>query len=154
MTTNMRPRLAAALAVASLLPGCASSGPPAADRSTGAVPGAERPTARIAPPAAVSCDPNHLTAWFGVVSGYRRDRQHTWLRIDTDYDTVEQLTLDHGGQPDASARFLVWGERFTAADWPRIETAPGVLAKGMRATAWMCDDGATAPVIDWQPVRP
>lgn len=119
---------------------------------------AERPASgrgggRIAPPAAITCDPNHLTAWFGVVSGYRRDSKQTWLRISTDYDTVEQTTLDHAGAADASAHYLLWGAPFAAKDWPSIEQSPGRLIKDVRAVVWVCDDGKTAPVVDWQPAR-
>lgn len=112
-----------------------------------------RGVGRIAPPAAITCDPNHLTAWFGVVSGYRRGRTQTWLRISTDYDTVEQTTLDHAGAADASVHYLLWGAPFTAKDWPAVEQAPGRLLRGMRAVVWVCDDGKTAPVVDWQPAR-
>ena len=64
---------------------------------------------------------------------------------------VEATTLSHPGAEDASAHYLFNGQPFTAADWSAIESAPGVLREGMRATAWVCDDGVTPPVIDWQP---
>jgi len=106
---------------------------------------------RLAPSPSVTCDRNQLTSWTGVVSGYRRDSDSTWLRISTDEDTVEETTLDHPDQPDASAHFKLWGEPFQETDWPVIEETPGVLHPGMRATAWICEDGKTPPVIDWQP---
>jgi hypothetical protein len=106
---------------------------------------------RLRPPATLACDRNHLTSYTGVVTGYRREARQTWLEISTDEDTVEAVTVDHAGQADASAQFLLRGEPFTAGDWARIEKTRGQLLGGVRATAWVCDDGATAPVIDWQP---
>jgi hypothetical protein len=108
---------------------------------------------RIRPPALVTCDRNHLTSWSGRVSGYRRDSEQTWLEISTDEDTVEQTTVQNEGKPDASAHFLLWGESFAEQDWSKIESAEGVLIDGMRAVAWVCDDGVTAPVVDWQPAQ-
>jgi hypothetical protein len=105
---------------------------------------------RLRPPP-LACDRNHLTSWRGVVSGYRRGEQETWLEISTDDDTVEATTLAHPDAADASGFYLFNGQPFTAADWDAIESAPGTLRQGMRATAWICDDGVTAPVIDWQP---
>ncbi len=108
---------------------------------------------RLAPPSAISCDRNQLTSWTGEVSGYRREETFTWLQISTDEQTVEQTTVSHDDAADASARYLLWGEPFTQADWKAIETSPGKLINGMRATAWICSDGKTPPVIDWQPRR-
>lgn len=119
---------------------------------TAAVPTA-RAGGRIRPPAAVTCERHHLTSWSGLVSGYRRESAETWLQISTDDGTVEATTIAHGDQPDASAHFLLWGETFSAKDFSNIESSPGVLEKGMRAVAWICDDGTTAPVVDWQPPR-
>lgn len=112
-----------------------------------------RAAGRLMPPELLTCDRNQLTSWFGKVSGYRRSASETWLEISTDYDTVEQATLKHGDAADASARYLLWGEPFTAQDWSRIERAPGVLIDGMRAVVWVCEDGKTPPVVDWQPPR-
>lgn len=113
-------------------------------------PGAGR-GARIAPPAAITCERNQLTSWTGSVTGYRRTQDCTWLEISTDADTVEQTTVPHGGSTDASSRFLLWGEPFGPSGWAAIESSPGQLKDGMRATAWICLDGITGPVVDWQP---
>lgn len=106
---------------------------------------------RLAPPPAITCDRNQLTSWTGEVTGYRRMEDKTWLEISTDEDTVEQTTIDHAGQPDASARYLLWGETFLESNWFDIEQSPGKLIDGIRATAWICLDGATAAIVDWQP---
>lgn len=106
-------------------------------------------TGRIMPPAANSCDPNQLTSYFGVVSGYKRGATSTWLKIDTDFDTVEEVTIPHAGARTAQARFLLRGQPFEAKDWAIIESKPGVLRKGTRATAWVCGDGTTPALIDW-----
>ena len=113
-------------------------------------PAGERQAAgRIMAPARVSCDPNQLTAYFGHVVGYRRSAKQTWLRIATDYGTSEEVTVSHGGASDGSAHFLLRGQPFGKQDWAVIESKPGVLRKGTRATAWVCGDGKTAPLIDW-----
>lgn len=110
-----------------------------------------RPHGRIAPPASISCDRNQLTSWTGKVSGYRRQEKTTWLEISTDERTFEHTTIEHAGAADALTHYLLWGEQFRQADWQVIESSPGKLINGMRATAWICSDGKTPPVIDWQP---
>lgn len=112
-----------------------------------------RSMGRLAPPADITCDHNDLTSWTGRVTGYRRTADQTWLEISTDEDTIEQTSIDHAGGPDASAQYLLWSEPFPENGWAEIEIAPGQLKDGMRATAWICLDGVTAPVIDWQPNR-
>lgn len=108
---------------------------------------------RLAPPSEAGCNRNQLTSWFGVVSGYRREAEQTWLEISTDYDTVEQVTIAPAGPTGFLTHYLLWGEPFTENDWAVIETSPGVLNPGMRAIVWVCDDGITAPLVDWQPPR-
>jgi len=108
---------------------------------------------RIAPPSVISCDHDQLTSWTGAVSGYRREENSTWIEISTDEQTVEQTAVPNDGSADAYAHYLLWGEPFKKSDWPAIETSPGKLISGMRATAWVCLDGKTPPVIDWQPKR-
>lgn len=115
--------------------------------------GASAPSGRLRPSPALACDRNNLTSYSGVVSGYRRDKDSTWIQISTDEDTVEAVTVPHDGQSDASAHYWLWGVPFTAADTAQIEKSSGVLIDGMRAVAWVCDDGKTPPVIDWQPKR-
>jgi len=100
-------------------------------------------------PAAVSCDRNQLTSYFGHVIAYRRSAKQTWLRIATDYGTTEEVTVAHDGAADGRAHFLLRGQPFGAKDFAAIESKPGVLRKGTRATAWVCSDGKTAPLIDW-----
>lgn len=106
---------------------------------------------RLAPPPTITCDRNHLTSWTGVITGYRRESDRTWLEISTDEKTVERTTLRYEGQTDASRHYRMWNEPFMAKDWAVIEQSPGVLNKGMRATVWVCEDGVTPPVVDWQP---
>ena len=104
---------------------------------------------RIAPPAAVACDRNHLTLYAGKVVSYRRSPGKTVLVIDTDSATRETVTLRHRGSEDPSRFFLIQGTPFTAKDWNRIEARKGKLLPGMRAFAWVCQDGAT--IVDWRP---
>ena len=132
------------LAACLLISGCIAAGQQQDVREDGA---------RHAPLPAVTCDRNQLTSWFGKVSGYRRESDTTWLQVTTDYDTVEEVTLNHPDQADAAAFYRLWGEPFLDADWSAIEKTAGVLIPGMRATAWICEDGRTPPLIDWQPPR-
>ena len=102
-----------------------------------------RPAAgRVMPPSQLTCPPNQLTSYFGKVTGYKRGKTSTWLRIATDYDTVEEVTAPH-------ARYLYQRAPFGKKDWSRIESKTGVLRPGTRATAWVCSDGKTPPVVDW-----
>ena len=114
---------------------------------------ASAPSGRLRPSPALACDRNDLTSYSGVVSGYRRNKDITWLEISTDEDTVEPVTVPHAGLADATAHYWLWGAPFTAANNASIEASPGVLIAGMRAVAWVCDDGKTPPVVDWQPKR-
>jgi hypothetical protein len=102
---------------------------------------------RQRPPEAFACAPNDLTAYTGVVVRYQRDRERTTLGIRTDWDTNEDVTVAHPGAADAAAFFRYAGRPFTAADWERIESSPGVLRPSTRATAWVCSDGKV--LIDW-----
>ena len=104
------------------------------------------------PPATLVCDRNELTSWTGLVTAYRRDGDQAWIEIHTDEETVESTTITNQGKADPSAHFLIWSQAFTGKDWQRIEQSPGVLRTNMRATAWICSDGKTPPVIDWQPL--
>ena len=145
----VRPFLFVCLAV--VCQGCAAMPDP--NLNAGAADANLAPSGRLRPSPALACDRNHLTSYSGLVSGYRRDADSTWLEISTDEDTVESVTAPHDGQADASAHYQLWGARFAAGDFAQIEKSPGVLLQGMRAIAWVCDDGITAPLIDWQPKR-
>lgn len=103
-------------------------------------------TAGVKAPA-FSCDRNHLTVYTGVVTRYRRAVGETTLRIRTDEDTTENVTLKHAGTDDPSALFQMRGEPFTPTDWPTIEQKKGTLRTGTRASAWVCDDGQV--MVDW-----
>ena len=98
-------------------------------------------------PESFACDRNNLTVYTGVVSDYRRGAGTTTLRIRTDSDTTEQVTLKHPGTDDPSRLFRMLGEPFTPADWSRIESRKGVLRAGTRAAAWVCSDGRV--MVDW-----
>ena len=102
---------------------------------------------RQRPPEAFACAANDLASYTGVVVRYQRDTGRTTLRIRTDWDTNEDVTVTHPGAADAAAFFRYAGRAFTATDWPRIESSPGVLRPSTRATAWICNDGKV--LIDW-----
>jgi hypothetical protein len=72
-----------------------------------------------------------------------------WLRIATDYGTVEELRATDPRHEDPAHLFLYQGRAFTTVDWQRIETRPGVLRPDTRATAWVCSNPKIPPLIDW-----
>ena len=139
MNSLTRPLLLAILA-ALVLPVCAQQPDP--NKSS---------ARRMMPPSAVSCDRNQLTSYSGVVTAYQRQPGMTRLSIHTDWDTDESIELHHAGSEDPSRQFLLSGRPFATSDWQRIESAPGILNTGMRATAWVCGDGEIPTLIDWQP---
>lgn len=109
--------------------------------------GAAAQAGRQRAPQTFACDPNHLTSYTGVVVRYTRQVGSTTLRIKTDEDTTETVTVKHPGTDDPSSLFRYQTEPFTAAHWARIERSKGVLLPNTRAAAWVCDDGQV--MVDW-----
>ena len=105
---------------------------------------------RIRPPEALNCSRDHLTAYTGKVTEYRRSGSEVRLRMATDDDTDERFAVRLAGGEEAGKWFLFQGEPFRPEHWKRIESRPGRLRAGMRATAWICE-GSPNPVIDWRP---
>lgn len=112
--------------------------------------GQARATERLAPPAAVTCPRNNLTSYTGRVTEWLRTASETRLTIATDWETTEAVLLEHSGTDDPSRWFLLNAKPFQPSDWAQIEESKGRLKTGMRATAWVCDDGRQ-PIVDWQP---
>lgn len=108
---------------------------------------------RVMPPDTLECGRDQLTSYTGIAVEYAREPGRTRLVIHTDWQTVETVILEHAGSEDPSAAFLWSGRPFTAEDWARVEIRPGVLRRDVRVTAWICEDGVTPPVIDWQATR-
>ncbi|MET0624287.1 MAG: rhodanese-like domain-containing protein [Pyrinomonadaceae bacterium] len=107
---------------------------------------------RVAPPAGLKCGLDDLTLYDGEVVAYERKPGSTFLRIDTNFDTTEEVTLKHPGTDDPSSLFLINGEAFAPADWRKVEAAKYKLRPGMRANVWVCvGDTAVQPVVDWRP---
>ena len=105
----------------------------------------------MAVPPGLTCPRDRLTSFAGLVSAYERSERGLRIQIRTDWDTVENIVVPGVGESGLRDRFLLRGAPFAASDWPRIESAPGVPRPGLRAIAWVCDDGRTLPVIDWRP---
>jgi len=105
---------------------------------------------RIRPPAVIDCPRDHLTAYTGRVVVWSRTSGRSTIRVRTDWDTDEGVTLRHPGSDDPSRWFLLRGEAFKPEDWPTIESAKGRLRPNMRATIWACDDNRPV-IIDWAP---
>ena len=113
--------------------------------------GADQERGRIMPPA-LKCDRSDLTLYDGKVLAYRRSRGRTFLRIGTNFDTTESVTIRHPRTDDPSDFYLINGQPFTQKDWRRIEKKRKVLRPGMRANVWVCrGNPAIQPVVDWQP---
>ena len=107
---------------------------------------------RIMPPSELKCDRNDLTVYDGRILAYRRRVGKTFLRIRTNFDTTEEVTIRHRGTEDPSKVYLLNGQPFLKSDWPRIEKSKGVLKAGMRANVWVCRDNTSIqPVVDWRP---
>jgi len=107
---------------------------------------------RVAPPPGLKCDLNDLTLYDGEVVKYERKPGSTYLRIETNFDTTEEVTLKHPGTDDPAALFLINAEPFKPSDWTKIERAKRRLRPGMRANVWVCvGDPSVQPVVDWRP---
>lgn len=105
---------------------------------------------RHVPPTAVVCDRGQLTLYKGVVSGYKRTPGSISITVSTDWGTEEDIVIDSGSNA-FEPYFLLFNRPFREQDWPLIEERAGKLRPGVRAIAWICLDGVTLPVIDWQP---
>jgi hypothetical protein len=119
---------------------------------TGIAVRAQEPRGRLMPPSSLKCDRNDLTVYDGKVLTYRRRKGSTYLRIRTNFDTTEAVTIRHPGTDDPSEFYLINAEPFTKSDWRRIERKTTVLKPGMRANVWVCrGNPAIQPVVDWRP---
>lgn len=112
----------------------------------------QQPVGRIMPPSGLKCDRSDLTSYDGKMLAYRRRKGSTFLRIRTNFDTTEEVTIRHPGTDDPSEFYLINGQPFTRSDWRRIEKRRKVLKPEMRANVWVCrGNPAVEPVVDWQP---
>ena len=112
----------------------------------------QEPRGRLIPPPTLKCARNDLTVYDGKVLTYRRRKGSTFLRVRTNFDTTEVLTIRHPGTDDPSEFYLINSSPFTESDWPRIEKRKRVLKPGMRANVWVCrGNPAIQPVVDWRP---
>ncbi|HEX8473544.1 MAG TPA: hypothetical protein VF666_05895 [Pyrinomonadaceae bacterium] len=105
---------------------------------------------RLAPPAAVTCPLDNLTVYEGRIIAYRRSASRTFIRIRTDADTTESVTLEHRRARSPMQWFLLRAEPFKSGNWKLIEVRNGRLRPHMRAHIWVCTDRRN-PVVDWQP---
>lgn len=96
------------------------------------------PGGRMMPPSGLKCSRNDLTLYDGKVLAYRRRKGSTFLRIRTNFDTTEEVTIRHPGTDDPAEFYLLNGAPFTRSDWRRIEKSKKVLKPGIRANVWIC----------------
>jgi hypothetical protein len=87
----------------------------------------QQPGGRMMPPPVLQCDRNDLTSYDGRVIAYRRRKGSTFLRIRTNSDTTEEVTIRHPATDDPSKFYLLNGQPFTKSDWRRIERRGKVL---------------------------
>lgn len=105
---------------------------------------------RQAPPPEINCERDLLTSYTGLVATLERSDARLTLAIDTDWETRETIVLEHGCDGPES-RFLLNRRTFSESDWALLLDEQNRPADGLRATAWVCGDDVTPPVIDWQP---
>ena len=103
---------------------------------------------RIRPPESIPCSRNELTSFTGPVTYYKCGSGKVLIKMHTDENTFEKFEINYDGD-DPSNLYLLRAEPFKQDDWKEIEVKKGVLRRGMRATVWVCNDGAK--VVDWQP---
>ena len=109
---------------------------------------------RTAAPADIACDRNDLTSLSGEVREYSRDEGELKFVISTDWDTNEPLVLSMLDSSVPSPSFRINGQAFSKDDWQLIENNVGEVNAGMRVNVWVCNDGKTPPLVDWQPGKP
>lgn len=120
-------------------------------RTSGGEAGGQR-GGRVMPPPGLKCPLDDLTLYDGEVVKYERKHGSTFLRIDTNFDTTEEVTLEHPGTDDPASFFLINTEPFKPSDWAKIEKAKRKLRPGMRANVWVCvGNPSIQPVVDWHP---
>lgn len=107
---------------------------------------------RLRAPSELPCSRDQLTSYSGTVTRWQRGASGAVLSIHTDADTRETVRLRLASGEALTARMRIDDAAFTAADWPRIESRPGQLRPGVRATAWICGESTVAR-IDWAPAR-
>lgn len=105
---------------------------------------------RSAPPDQVGCDRGQLTSYTGIVSDYHRAASSLTISVSTDWGTEESLAIQRD-DGEFTLYFLLFNGPFSEEDWHLIESEPGKLLPAVRVTAWVCLDGVTPPLIDWQP---
>lgn len=149
-TSSRADRLGVFVAIAATVvaSACAQAGerPPSESQAA-----AKQRDARMAVPPGLACARDRLTSYAGVVSAYERSEGGLRIEIRTDWDTVESVVVPGVDESVLRGQFRLHGAPFSGSDWPRIEFAPGVQRPGLRAIAWVCEDGRTLPVIDWRP---
>lgn len=111
----------------------------------------EREALRTAmPPAEWNCAHDQLTSYSGIVSRYSRMPGALEMTVSTDRGTEESISIVKTSG-DFRLYFLLFSRAFREENWPVIETEAGRLQPGVRATVWVCLDGVTPPLVDWQP---
>jgi len=107
---------------------------------------------RIAVPLEIPCPRNNLTLYNGEVLFLSRGKGITIIRIRTEYETTEQVTIAHAKANTPLPWFRLYGKPFGQSAWSLIESRRNHIKKGMKANIWVCNDGSN-PIVDWQPPK-
>jgi hypothetical protein len=102
----------------------------------------------VRPPDVLQCGRERLTAYIGTVTRLTREKNRTTIEIRTDWDTTERVVIGHPAE-GPERWFLLRTKPFGAEGWKVIETAPGQLRPGIRASVWVCE--GMNPIVDWNP---
>ena len=104
---------------------------------------------RIGVPEWLACPRDRVTSYNGAVLALKTTGGRTVIRIRTDWETTESVTIRHPQAASPIEWFRLNGEPFKTADWALIEVRKGRLRPGARANIWVCEGGGNA-VVDWQ----
>ena len=106
---------------------------------------------RTRPPESIGCSRDELTVYTGRVTSYRRRPDRLTIVIHTDADTTERVVVRLPKGNELARAFRLRGQPFGAKDWEQIESSPGRARAGLRAAAWVCENGSV--LVDWDAPR-
>jgi hypothetical protein len=118
----------------------------------------DRGQRRLAPPAGLDCDADHVTSFTGRVLAYSRRQGRLFIRIRTDEATTEEFTISYTQEQDLSKRLMLNGQLLAQGEMAKIEARWKRDKRNVRATVWACYDkewrNPAAIRIDWHIGKP
>ena len=116
----------------------------------GCSPGVEAQRARLMPPAALSCDRDHLTSFEGRLERLELGDAYHRAVLRTDWDSMETFELPFEGDEPC---YLLDGQVMAPGTWRELLPDPEHPPAGLRVIAWVCEAPATV-TLDWRPADP